>query len=191
MDHKAEPQRQQRSPVSPTPAAEPELEGDYRKLLNRTHLGRWDLQKPDGSFVDAVVQIESVKRYKPPAWLLAKKLKEATKSGRPMRSELLIGFVGKKKGWIIGPDTQKSIASATGENNVGKWKGQNIKLHFDATITLGKKQVGGLRALPAGNAPVTTEALDNEVDQEMAAILEAAAAVAEGEDVFDDAEPVT
>jgi hypothetical protein len=173
------------------PTEEAELEGDYRKLLNRTHLGRWDLQKPDGTFVDAVVQIDSVKRYKPPAWLLAKKMKEAQKSGKPMRSELLIGFAGKKKKWIAGPDSQKSIAAATLIDDVGKWRGQKIKLHFAPEIMLGGKRVGGLRAAPAGNAPVTTESLDNAVDEEMEALLEAAAKAAEGEDVFDDGEPVT
>lgn len=160
----------------------------YKSLLESEWLGQWDLQKPDGSYVEAVVEIESVVRYVPQK--RARK-KVIGPDGREVlgpdgkvqwkdvpNRRVNIGFRGKRKHWLAGPVSQEILNKMFGKYTQD-WIGKKITIYVDPTATFGREVTGGLRVRMQRNGakgPVTEDALDNAVDEETArAIAEAAA----------------
>lgn len=157
----------------------------YKSLIESDYLGQWDLQR-DGRPVDAVVQIEKVERFVPQK-VQKKKVTDAT--GRPMldangreqwkvapNRRIKISFKGKRKAWLAGPVTQEVIAKMFGPK-IEDWIGKKITLYPDATVKMGRQVTGGIRVRLQRNGatgPLTEDALDNEVDPEMAAAIDAA-----------------
>ena len=135
----------------------------YKRLLENEHLGQWDLQKDDGSYLRATVVIERVTGYLPP--------RRRMKDGKPERhNKLLISFAGKRKRWIAGPVSQQAIAALYG-SFIQDWIGKKITLYFDPSVTMGRKKVGGIRVanVPPSEEP-TADPLDREVDADLRAL---------------------
>jgi hypothetical protein len=160
-------------PASPDLLA-PEARTDYRALeTNRTTLGQWDLQYTTGpragQYFEPVVKILAVARYVPP--------KHMAKSSKG--NELLLTLEGRKgvlpKKWIVRPTVKKQIAQAVGSYVVQDWPGRMIAIYFDPKVRFGREVTGGLRAKAApGHELPTAEPLDNPVDDEAAARIDAA-----------------
>lgn len=167
---------QPKNAVSPADSEE-NLTGDYRRHLRKNFLGRWDLQNPDGSYFDAIVEVEWVRPYPcksfpMPVHLARKKAKEAERSGRPPKPEFLIKFLGKRKPWILRNDGMRSVADALGTSTVKEWTGKKLALHFDPTIKFGSNLVGGIRALPIKGSRAIEASLENEPDEAVADFLD-------------------
>jgi hypothetical protein len=174
-------------PASPDLLA-PEARTDYRALeANRTTLGQWDLQYTTGpragQYFEPTVTIVNVARYAP--WEAPglsvydqNRLRSMSKG-----NELLLTLEGRKgvlpKRWIIRPTVKRQIAQALGSFVVQDWPGKQITIYFDPEVRFGKgkkaPKVGGLRAKAApGHELPTAEPLDNPVDDEAAARIDAA-----------------
>lgn len=154
----------------------------YKSLLESDWLGQWDLQRPDGKLVEAVVQIASVKKYIPQKRSKKRVIGEGGKvewKNAPNR-KLDISFAGKRKHWLAGPVSQEVIAKMFGPK-IEDWVGKKITLYVDPTATFGTAVTGGIRVRLERNGakgPITEDALDNAVDEE------AARAIAEARDEF-------
>jgi hypothetical protein len=168
--------------MKPPAPIDPALERtDYRSLVQKEHLGQWDLMKPDGTYRDAVVQIDTLRLYVPRK---RKRTKVGTdKGGKPIYEEealkrIRITFVGKRKAWLAGPVSLATIAKLYGPI-VQDWIGQRVILFVDPKVEFGGKITGGIRVrprLPGATADLEDDPLDNAVDAAKAAELEAAAA---------------
>jgi hypothetical protein len=164
---------------------------DYRRLVERDYLGQWDLQRPDGRYIDAVVQIASIKRYVPRE--RRKKKVGEDPQGKPVYElekikRLHIEFVGKRKAWLAGPTSQDVLAGLFGRY-IEDWVGKRISIYVDAGVKMKGKTVGGIRVRPRSpdaNAPMTDDPLDNEVDEQRAQELAEAY-----EEFADDEEPAS
>lgn len=154
----------------------PTARTDYRALEpGRTTLGQWDLQYTTGpragAYFEPAVTIVAVERYVPPAHLAK------TSKG----NELLLTLEGRKgvlpKKWIVRPTVKRQIAKAVGSFVVQDWPGKMIVIYVDPKVRFGREVTGGLRAKAApGHEPATSESLDNPVDEEVAARIDAAVA---------------
>lgn len=157
----------------------------YKTLIDTTWLGQWDLIDPKTQQKrEPVVVIATVDRYVPER----KKKKKVRVGGRDVWQDELnkridIGFVGKKKHWLAGPESQEIIAALYGPD-VSNWIGKKLQLFIDENVAMKGKKVGGLRPRDRvpGAAP-TEEALDNPVDPQKAEQL------AEAFDEWGDDEP--
>jgi hypothetical protein len=94
-------------------------------------------------------------------------------------NELLLTLEGRKgvlpKKWIVRPTVKKQIAQAVGSYVVQDWPGRMIAIYFDPKVRFGREVTGGLRAKAApGHELPTAEPLDNPVDDEAAARIDAA-----------------
>jgi hypothetical protein len=149
---------------------------DYRKLIDSTYLGQWDLQRDDGTYLRPVVEIESVTRFVPPRIRLVIDKHTGTKVPEKNR-RIEIRFRGKKKAWLAGPVSQVVLAGMFGRN-VQDWIGKRVTLYVDPSVRFGRDVTGGVRVSdqsPDRKAQLAPEALDNEVDEELAARMAAAA----------------
>ena len=85
------------------------------------------------------------------------------------------GVLPKK--WIVRPTVKRQIAKAVGSFVVQDWPGKMIVIYVDPKVRFGREVTGGLRAKAApGHEPATSESLDNPVDEEVAARIDAAVA---------------
>ncbi len=167
---------------------------DYRKMVDRDFMGQWDLTRDDGSYIKAVVQIANVARYVPRERKRVKLPGQVDAAGKQLYEperlkRLKITFVGKRKGWLAGPVSQTVLASLFGPI-VQDWIGKRIELYVDPKVKFGRNVTGGLRVSPKSpdmRQPLTEDPLDNEVDLEKAAELDAAAS--EFEESEEDASP--
>ena len=131
----------------------------YKTLVDSDYLGQWDI--PEGRRV--VVEIEKVAKFK------TDRLKAGEKNKR-----IAISMKGKRKRWLCGPVSQDTIASMYGPN-IENWIGKRLELYVDANIMFGRSKVGGIRCSPTiPKGAATTEPLDEEVDEERAAMIEEA-----------------
>ena len=144
----------------------------YKTLLEREFLNQADLADGFGGFREATVEIEAV-----PVLYRPRQRKKNEKNNR-----FVIRFVGKRKAWLSGPATQQVIAGMYGPY-LENWVGKKITLYVDPTVKFGKDTTGGVRVRPTiPGGPVTTDPLDNPVDEAGAAQREAAADAALGGD---------
>jgi hypothetical protein len=157
----------------------------YKSLIESEYLGQWDLQR-DGRLVDAVVQIEKVERFIPQK-IQKKKVTDA--AGKPVldahgkeqwkaapNRRIKVSFRGKRKSWLAGPVTQEVIVKMFGPK-IEDWIGKKVTLFVDPTVKMGRQVTGGIRVRLQRNGatgPLTEDALDNEVDPEIAAAIDAA-----------------
>lgn len=151
----------------------------YKRLVDTTYLGQWDLQRPDGSFLEPVVIIESVDRYTPEV-----KRTKRLPDGRRIEEKskrLAISFRGKKKPWLSGPVTQAVIANMYGPI-IEDWIGKPIQLYVDSQVEMGGKVVGGIRVKSrAPRGPASEEPLDNAPDEAKQKAIDEAAGREPGE----------
>lgn len=133
---------------------------DYRAMIEKEFLGQWDLE----GHGDVIVQIESVERYAPPRQRTkkvdGKEVPEANK-------RIVVRFVGKKKSWLAGPVSQKTIAGMYGRY-VEDWKGKRITLYVDPSVRFGNEVTGGIRVrntIPKLGERSASAPLDAPVDQ--------------------------
>lgn len=150
----------------------------YKTLVDCNFVGSWDL--PPGK--DAVVVIEKVERYVPERKL---KVKRKLPDGREVKVDepskrIKITFRGKRKPWLAGPVSQKTLASMFGPNT-DHWVGKAVSLYSDPTVEFAGVTTGGLRVRPTPpkiGTPPTADPLDRPVDEEKAqAIADAKEAV--------------
>lgn len=133
------------------------------------HLGQHDLEDEYGNRREATVEIAGVRAYVP----------ERPKKNEK-RNKLEIRFAQKRKTWICGPVSKRVIKSLYGPY-IEHWVGKRITLYVDPEVTMGRDKTGGLRVRPnVPRGPLSTEPLDNPVDDEAAARRAAAADEANG-----------
>ena len=139
----------------------------YRTLVENEYLGQWDLADGNGGFRRAVVIIERVEK-----WVAEvkrkKKMPDGTYRDEPSK-RLKVTFRGKRKAWLAGPVSQRTIQELYGPY-LEDWIGKAIALYVDQSVSFGGKKTGGLRVEPkvprAGT--VSEEPLDQPVDVEAA-----------------------
>ena len=151
------------------------MKTDYRSLKDGEWLGQWDLEGRG----DAVVAIDRVEKYKP-ARVRTKKVDGVEVEERNKR--VAVYFVGKRKGWLAGPVSQKVIAGMYGRY-VEDWIGKRITLYVDPTVTFGRETTGGIRVRPTPpklGTPTTGRTLDQPVDEKKVEQLERAREQATG-----------
>jgi hypothetical protein len=117
----------------------------YKTMIDTTYLGSWDF--PPGKH--AIVVIESVERYVPERKM---KVKKRLPDGREVKIEepnkrLKISFRGKKKAWLAGPVSQKTIATLFGPDT-DAWIGKPIEIYVDPDVEFAGIRTGGVRVLP-------------------------------------------
>jgi len=144
----------------------------YKAQIERDHLGQSDLADGFGGFREATVEIASTPViYRP-----------RRRKGNEKNNRYVIRFVGKRKAWLSGPETQQVIADMYGPY-LENWVGKKITLYVDPDVMFGKKRTGGIRVRPTvPRGEITTDPLDNPIDEEAAAEREAAAEEALGEE---------
>jgi hypothetical protein len=140
----------------------------YKTLVESDWLGQWDLGAKS-----AVVVIESVIRFVP----LQKLRKKDPRTG-DMRDEQItrldVGFVGKRKHWLAGSTSQKTLKSLFGPY-VEDWIGKQIELYVDPSVMFGRERTGGIRVRPAiPRGEPTADLLDNPVDVEASSRIDVA-----------------
>lgn len=144
----------------------------YKAQIERDNLGQSDLSDGYGGFREATVEIETV-----PVIYRARRPKKGEKNNR-----YLIRFVGKRKGWLSGPETQQTIAKMYGPY-LENWVGKRITLYVDPDVMFGRDKTGGIRVRPTiPRGETTSDPLDNPIDEEGAAQREAAADKVHGEE---------
>lgn len=89
-----------------------ELQGDYRKFMDKNYLGAWDV--PEGE--DLILTIDH-----------AEQNEVQNKQGKDMK--LTIHFKEDKKPMILNKTNSDSISKAVGSKRVEKWKGQRISIY--------------------------------------------------------------
>ena len=131
----------------------------YKQLIDTDWLGQWDFP-PDR---EVTVEIASVDAYKPPR---ARKVKLPDGTFGPERAKrIAIGFKGKRKRWLAGPVSQKTIADMFGPI-VQDWIGRRITLYVDSDVMMGRSKVGGIRVRPLiATGPATEDPLERDVDE--------------------------
>ena len=143
----------------------------YKTLIENDYLGQWDLVDGSGAYREVIVEISSVRRYKP------KRLMKGEVCKR-----LEIAFRGKRKAWLSGPSTQRVIASMLGPYTED-WVGKRIALYVDEGVMFGGVRVGGIRVRPSiPRGAVTTSPLDMPVDSDTAARIDNALERQPGDD---------
>ena len=137
----------------------------YKAAIERENLGQADLADGFGGWREATVEIAEV-----PVLYRPRKPKKGEK-----KNKYLFKFVGKRKAWISGPVTQATIASLYGPF-LERWQGKKITLYVDPAIMMGGVRTGGIRVRPTiPSGSLSTEPLDEPIDEEGAAAREAAA----------------
>ena len=137
----------------------------YRAQIESDYLGQGDLGDGFGGFREATVEIAAL-----PVLYRPERAKKGEKAKR-----YVIRFVGKRKAWLSGPETQKTIAKMYGVY-LENWVGKKITLYVDPNVMFGREKTGGIRVRPMiPRGETTPEPLDNPVNEEAAAHREAAA----------------
>ena len=152
------------------------MKTDYRAMVEKEFLGQWDLEGRG----DAVVAIERVEKYAP-ARKRTKKVDGVEVEEKNKR--VAVFFVGKRRGWLAGPVSQKVIAGMYGRY-VEDWIGKRITLYVDPTVTFGRETTGGIRVRPTPpklGTPTTGRTLDQPVDAAKSEQLERAREQADNE----------
>ena len=146
----------------------------YKKLLPDAseYLGQWDLQKPDRTYAEPVVEIAKVEAYKP-NFRRQKKMPDGTYKDEK-NNKLEIHFVGKRKRWLAGPVSHDALKAMYGPY-IEDWVGKRIKLYFDPSVMFGKTRTGGVRVRPIPpNEEPTSDPLDRPIDDEVMERIEEA-----------------
>ncbi len=143
----------------------------YKAQIERDHLGQSDLADGFGGFKEGIVEIDSVPvLYRP----------RQPRSGEKL-NKYLIRFKGKRKAWLSGPVTQATIASMYGPY-LEEWVGKCITLYVDPDVKMKGERTGGIRVRPiVPRGSVTTDPMDQPIDEAGAAQREAAANAANDE----------
>lgn len=144
----------------------------YKAQIERDNLGQADLSDGFGGWREATVEIEEV-----PVLYRPRKPKKNEKANK-----YLIRFVGKRKAWISGPATQQTIAGMYGPY-LESWVGKRITLFVDPDVKMGGVRTGGIRVRPMiPKGTVTSDPMDQPIDEEHAAMREQAAEQAHEDD---------
>lgn len=140
----------------------------YKTMIDTEFLGQWDLPGDR----DVTVTLAKVERYTPEGPKRTKTVNGKKVEERNKR--LAISFVGKRKKWLAGPVSQKTLARLYG-NNVEDWIGKKVSLYVDPMVKFGGEVTGGVRIREtAPRGPETSDALDNEAPKEKTDQLERA-----------------
>lgn len=126
-----------------------ELQGDYRKFMDKNYLGSWDI--PEGE--DLVLTIDH-----------AEQNEVQNKQGKD--NKLVIHFVEEYKPMILNKTNSDSISKAVGSKRVEKWKGQPISIYV-ANVTAFGGTTDALRI--RDYAPKVTKAVCADCGKEITA----------------------
>ena len=110
-----------------------QLVGHYKKHIASTYIGSHDFMKPDGTFADAVVEIDGVFK------------REIYNPGKKQHEDRLVASLkGKEKCFILNSTNCKAIEQISGQVMADKWVGAKIKLVV-RKVKVGREQVDALR----------------------------------------------
>ncbi len=147
----------------------------YKKLLGpdaSEYLGQWDLQKPDGTYAEPVVEIAKVEKYTPRIRRQIKQPDGTYKDEKVKR--LAVSFVGKRKRWLAGTVSHEVLKGMYGPY-IEDWVGKRISLYFDPSVMFGKTRTGGIRVRPTPpDEEPTSDPLDRPIDEIAAERIEEA-----------------
>ena len=97
-----------------------ELNGDYRKFMDKNYLGSWDV--PDGE--DLIVTVDHAAR-------------DDVKNERGSEKKLTLHFVEDYKPMILNATNSKAISTAYGSTKVEDWAGKKIAIHTEKVTAFG------------------------------------------------------
>ncbi len=132
---------------------------DYRTMLDKTHLGAWDLKGK--AHIVTIARVERGEVHNP--------------SNNKKKGRNLLFFEGKSKSLIVNSTIGKAIAGMYGVH-VEEWKGKKVTIFPTTTKSSEGEVVDCIRVkptIPTGAA--TNEPLDEPVDEAMRAKQQAAA----------------
>lgn len=121
-----------------------QLEGHYKKHMDRQYIGSHDLMKKDGTYQTVKLTIDGV---------FARQIYNTRK--RESEKCMVISFKGKEKDFIANPTNQGLIEQATGIVMAEKWVGQQIVIGVE-DVKVGLKTKKGLRVKPGGEIDAST-----------------------------------
>lgn len=107
-----------------------ELKGDYRKFMDKSYLGAWDV--PDGD--DLVLTVDHAAR-------------DDVKNERGSEKKLTLHFVEDYKPMILNATNSKAISEAYGSTKVEDWAGKRIAI-FTQKVTAFGGTTDALRIRP-------------------------------------------
>ena len=116
-----------------------QLEGHYKKHMDRTYLGSYDLMKDDGTFATVKIKIDGV--YSRMIYNLNK---------RKHKKCTIASIEGKEKDFIINVENQDRIVAISGTELVQEWVGLTMMLGVEK-VKVGGGTKNGLRVKPVGN----------------------------------------
>lgn len=97
-----------------------ELKGDYRKFMDKSYLGAWDV--PDDE--DLVLTVDHAAR-------------DDVKNERGSEKKLTLHFVEDYKPMILNATNSKNISQAYGSTKVEDWAGKRIAIHTEKVTAFG------------------------------------------------------
>ena len=97
-----------------------ELRGDYRKFMDKSYLGAWDV--PDDG--DLILTIDKAAR-------------DDVKNERGTERKLTLHFVEDYKPMILNATNAKAISEACGSTKVETWEGQRIAIYTQKVTAFG------------------------------------------------------
>ena len=110
-----------------------QIEGHYKKHIEREYLGAYDLSKKDGTYGSAAVKIAAVYQRK-----------VYDKKTQTHHLKVILALEGKEKLFILNIENMDTIASIAKTDMVEKWVGTEFKLVVKS-VRAGPKMVDALR----------------------------------------------
>lgn len=116
-----------------------QIEGHYKRHVDRTYIGACDLMKPDGTYTTTVVKIAGTHK------------REIYNPGtRKSESRVVATLEGKDKNFILNATNMDSIMRIAGTPMVDKWIGIDIMLVVEK-VSVGRDKVDAIRVKPPLN----------------------------------------
>ena len=113
-----------------------QLEGHYKRHVERQYIGSHDLMGPDGEYVKATVTIDGV---------FARQIYNPGK--RETNTCMVVSIKGKDKDFIVNATNQKAIEAIAGTPMTEKWIGVRIGLVVEQ-VKVGRDTKPALRVKP-------------------------------------------
>ncbi|WP_299083395.1 hypothetical protein [uncultured Paraglaciecola sp.] len=113
-----------------------QIEGHYKKHVERTYIGACDLMKPDGTFANATVKITGTHKrsiYNP--------------GSRKSEQRVIATLEGKDKSFILNATNLDAIHRIAKTPMIDKWIGVEIMLTVEK-VSVGRDKVDALRVKP-------------------------------------------
>ena len=87
----------------------------------------------------------------------------------PQELKFCVCFAENPKPFVLNQTNAALIGMVTGSDETDNWKGKNIEVYYDPTISMAGKVVGGMRVRPLSSPNKTSAdaAIDNAFDDDV------------------------